>query len=46
MCLAQGHNTVNLEGIEPRPLDLESDALFLGHSAPLRRIRKQANSKP
>ena len=31
MCLAQGHNTVTLVGIEPGPLDSESDALPLWH---------------
>ena len=30
---AQGHNTAEV-GIEPRPLDLESRALQLGHHAP------------
>ena len=34
MCLAQGHNTVTLVGIEPGPLYSESDALPLGHHAP------------
>ena len=29
MCFAQGHNTVTPVGIEPKPLDSESDALPL-----------------
>ena len=33
MCLAQGHNTVEV-GIKPRPLAPESEALSLGHRAP------------
>ena len=34
MCLAQGHTTVTPVGIEPGPLDSESDALTLRHRAP------------
>ena len=33
-CFAQGHNTAE-EGFEPRTLAPESDALPLGHYAPL-----------
>ena len=33
-CLAQGHNTCSLLGSNPRPLNPESNALPLNHSAP------------
>ena len=34
-CLAQGHNAVAQDRVEPQPLDLESGTLPLAHSAPL-----------
>ena len=41
--LAQGHNTAEV-GIEPQPLALESEALPLGHRAPLQVMRTCINA--
>ena len=35
MCLAQGHTRGRLQGSNPGPLDLESDALSLHHRPPI-----------